>query len=69
MAYKGPDAEVEIEASGKACSILGGKLSRIFIPKLSGFEFNHNIIIVEKEKNTSPKYPRKAGTPAKEPLK
>lgn len=69
MAYKGPDAEAEIKASGKACGLLGGKISRIFIPELKGFEFDHNIVIVKKEKNTPAKFPRKAGTPAKEPLK
>ena len=31
-------------------------------------EITRNIITVEKIKNTPAKYPRKAGTPAKEPL-
>jgi 16S rRNA (guanine527-N7)-methyltransferase len=33
------------------------------------FGLDHRIIFIKKVKNTPAKYPRKAGTPAKEPLK
>lgn len=69
MAYKGPDAEREIEESGKAVSLLGGKVTEIFKPTLSNLDFSHNLVMVRKIKNTPAKFPRKAGTPAKEPLK
>lgn len=69
LAYKGPDAEDEIKLSGRAVGMLGGEIAEIFRPKLAGFEFDHNIVIVKKTKNTPAKYPRKPGTPAKEPLK
>jgi len=66
LAYKGPDAEKEAKEAEKAVKILGGKLVRIEPAGLSGYE--HNIIVIEKIKNTPAKYPRKAGTPVKEPI-
>ena len=36
---------------------------------LPGTDMKRNVIIVEKIKETPKKYPRKAGTPAKQPLK
>ena len=50
----------------KAIKILGGKLRRIEAVNL--VDFDHNIIVIEKIKETPAKYPRKAGTPAKEPI-
>lgn len=66
LAYKGPDAETEAEDAKKALKILGGKVKRIEAVNLA--DFDHNIIVIEKIKETPAKYPRKAGTPAKEPI-
>lgn len=66
LAYKGPDAEKEIEAASKALKVLGGKVNRIEKVSLDGY--NHNIVVIEKIKSTDKKYPRKAGTPTKEPI-
>lgn len=66
LAYKGPDAENEIKQAEKAVKILGGRIVRIQSTDLSGFD--HNIIVIEKIKDTPAKYPRKAGTPVKEPI-
>ncbi len=66
LAYKGPDAEKEVGESEKAFKILGGKFLRIQPVALGGYE--HNIVVIEKIKDTPAKYPRKAGTPAKEPI-
>ena len=66
QAYKGPDAEKEMGQAEKAIKILGGKLRRIEAVNL--VDFDHNIIVIEKIKETPAKYPRKAGTPAKEPI-
>lgn len=68
-AYKGPEAENEIKAAGKAPSLLGGELKEIFVPQGDHINFEHNILIYKKVKATPKKYPRKPGTPAKEPLK
>lgn len=69
LAYKGPEALQEIKSSGGAVRTLGGILSeerRVTIP---GLESSHVILIINKIKHTPASYPRKAGTPAKEPLK
>ncbi len=66
LAYKGPDAEAEVEMAAKAIHVLGGKVSRIQSVQLDGYD--HNIIVIEKVKDTPAKFPRKAGTPAKEPI-
>lgn len=69
LAYKGPDADVELEDAKKAIQILGGKLERIETAGLAEYGLDHRILFIKKIKNTPTKYPRKAGTPAKEPLK
>jgi len=66
LAYKGPDAEEELERAAKAIKVLGGKFNRIESVELDGYD--HNIVVIEKIKDTPAKYPRKAGTPAKEPI-
>ena len=67
MAYKGPDAEKEVREAAKAIKILGGRVDRIQSVDLDGYA--HNIAVIEKIKETPAKYPRKAGTPAKEPIR
>lgn len=66
LAYKGPEAEKEVAAAEKAIRILGGRVDRIQSVDLGGFA--HNIVVIEKIGDTPAKYPRKAGTPAKDPL-
>lgn len=69
MAYKGPDTEQELKEAEKALRILGGKIRREERAQLTDFELEHKIIFIEKTGDTPSKYPRKAGTPSKEPLK
>lgn len=66
LAYKGPDATEELARASKAVKVLGGKFKEIKQVDLEGFK--HNIVIIEKVKETPDKYPRKAGTPSKEPI-
>lgn len=68
IAYKGPDCEEEIKNAKKAISMLGGKLDRIEGMKIENVPFDHKLIYISKIKNTVSKYPRKAGTPSKEPI-
>lgn len=69
LAYKAVKAEEEIKAAKGAIHLLGGKISREEKVELPDFDLEHNIIVIDKVQNTSAKYPRKAGTPSKEPLK
>lgn len=58
----------EIENSKNALNILGGKIEKIENIYLPDSDIARNIIIIKKIKNTPNKYPRKAGTPSKEPI-
>ena len=58
----------EAEAAEKAVKILGGKIRDIQYFDLPGSEIGRSLVIIEKVKNTPGKYPRKAGTPLREPL-
>lgn len=64
---KGSNIE-EIEESKKAIDILGGKIIKIDEIIIPSSDIKRNIIVVEKIKNTSSKYPRKSGIPAKTPI-
>ncbi|QOX64800.1 16S rRNA (guanine(527)-N(7))-methyltransferase RsmG [Anoxybacterium hadale] len=68
-AYKSAAADDEIESSKKAVTMLGGEMKDNYRPQTKGFDLDHRIQMIYKNKKTLAKYPRKAGTPAKEPLK
>lgn len=68
-AYKTKDAEQEINSSEKAISILGGVIEERKTFNIHGFDLDHQIIYIKKTDKTLSKYPRKSGTPGKEPLK
>lgn len=66
IAMKGPEAEKELLSSKNAVIMLGGRIKSS--EKLQLADFERQIIIIEKIKNTPAIYPRKAGTPKKKPL-
>lgn len=68
VSYKGGQAEEEIEEGKKAISILGGKLEKTDKFCLPDTDMERTLVIIKKVKETPKKYPRKPGTPAKEPL-
>ena len=65
---KSGEIDEEVETSKKAIHILGGKLSEVVKFRLPGTDIGRSFVKIEKIQNTSKKYPRKAGLPAKEPL-
>ena len=69
LAYKGSDFKRELDEGEKAISLLGGKLEGERAVAIENLGLDHKIIIISKIKNTPMQYPRKAGTPSKEPLK
>ena len=68
FAMKGPDAENEVSEAKKAVDVLGGRVVDIVTTTLPNEAGTRNIIVVEKIKATPKPYPRKAGTPSKNPL-
>jgi 16S rRNA (guanine527-N7)-methyltransferase len=69
LAYKGPNCNGEVSVALKAIHMLGGKLDHVDLPRPEHFVTDHTMIYIHKERKTPALYPRKAGTPAKEPLK
>ena len=69
ICMKGPDCKEEIEEAKKAIEILGGTIETIEEFSLPGTDMQRTIIIINKIKNTPSKFPRKAGTPTKKPIK
>ena len=69
ICMKGNNAEEEIKEAKKAIKELGGdiiKIEKLMLPELN---LERNIIIIKKVRQTPNKYPRKPGTPQKEPIK
>ena len=69
VSYKSADSNAEIQEAKKAISILGGKLGKIDKFELPDSDLGRALVCINKVKDTPKKYPRKAGTPAKLPLK
>lgn len=68
ICMKSVKIEEELEEAKKAIEILGGEFEKIDTILLPETEITRDIVIIRKVKNTPSKYPRKAGTPAKEPI-
>lgn len=68
ISYKSADIEEEIKVSKKAIFVLGGKLENIEKFQLPDSDFGRSLICIKKVKGTPKTYPRKAGTPAKNPI-
>lgn len=68
VAMKAASAAEEIEAGKKAISVLGGKLEAKHSFELPFEKSERNILIISKVESTPKKYPRKPGTPNKEPI-
>ena len=69
VAYKGPDCGDEVKDAAKAIALMGGGHTEIVTPNIEGVPFEHTLVIIDKEKQTPKTYPRKAGTPAKKPIR
>ena len=68
ICMKGANVNEELEKAQNAIKELGGEIERVDNFYLSDNDNERNIIVIKKVKETNPKYPRKAGTPSKEPL-
>ncbi len=68
VSYKSGKVQEEIRQAEKAVQILGGKIKDILYFRLPGSEIERSLVVIEKIRQTPVRYPRKAGTPLKEPL-
>lgn len=67
-AMKGADPQQEVEAAAISLKELQGKQRKIHHFKLPVEQSDRHIIVIDKLRATPRKYPRKAGTPLKQPL-
>ena len=68
VSYKSGNVDNELKESAKAIKILGGETGKVCSFVLPGTDFARTLVTIKKVKATGNKYPRKAGTPSKEPL-
>ena len=66
ISYKAGECDEEVAASKSSVFLLGGKISDI--KKFELGESGRALVIIDKVSGTPKKYPRKAGTPSKNPL-
>lgn len=66
ISYKAGECDEEVAASKSSIFLLGGKVSDI--KKFELGESGRAFVIIDKVSGTPKKYPRKAGTPSKDPL-
>ena len=69
VCMKGPNVSEEMKDIENICGLLGAKYIETKNIKLIDGKLDRNIVIIKKVANTEAKYPRKAGIPAKQPLK
>ena len=68
LAMKGPKAEEEVEAATNALKIIGGKLIGTRIVVLPLLKEMRTLIHILKNRPAPREYPRKAGTPERQPI-
>lgn len=68
VSYKSEKVVEEMEQAKKAITLLGGKIISQNEFMLPNSDIYRNLLVIQKEKITPKKYPRKAGLPSKEPL-
>lgn len=69
VAMKAATAEAEAAAAGHAMALLGGELAKVIALQLPGLAEERRLVVVRKTACTPDAYPRRAGMPAKRPLK
>jgi 16S rRNA (guanine527-N7)-methyltransferase len=68
VALKGESAVAEARQAENALRILGGHVEKVIPVELPQVAETHYLVVIEKIAATPPKYPRRAGIPAKRPL-
>lgn len=68
ISYKSEKVTEEAAAAGAAIQLLGGSINRQVEFKLPDSDIYRNLFVIDKIRETTKKFPRKAGLPGKEPL-
>ncbi|WP_010094641.1 16S rRNA (guanine(527)-N(7))-methyltransferase RsmG [Ornithinibacillus scapharcae] len=68
IAMKGSQANEELQLAKNAIEILGGEVDSNHTFSLPEENSDRSIVIISKKRQTPKKYPRKPGTPNKEPI-
>ncbi|MDM8521200.1 16S rRNA (guanine(527)-N(7))-methyltransferase RsmG [Anaerolineales bacterium HSG6] len=68
LALKGQDPTPELNEARRAIGILGGKSPHIEQMTIPGLSAPRHVVRIVKRKQTPKRYPRRSGTPKKEPL-
>lgn len=68
ICMKGAEISEELEEAKKAVKLLGGEIEKVEHFCLIDTDMERNIVIIKKVSSTPSQYPRKAGTPAKQPI-
>lgn len=68
ISYKSEKITEEHENAKEAIKVLGGKYEKQVEFTLPDSDIYRNLFVIQKEKNTPGKFPRKAGLPSKEPI-
>lgn len=68
ISYKADGCDEEVKTASKAVNIIGGKIRKIESYVIPDTDICRKFVVIDKLRNTSVKYPRKAGLPTKEPL-
>lgn len=69
VSYKTEHANDEIDEAKKAVKVLGGMIEKIEEYQLPDTDMGRTLVFIRKTNRTKALYPRKAGTPSKEPIK
>ncbi|MFH1879495.1 MAG: RsmG family class I SAM-dependent methyltransferase, partial [Bacillota bacterium] len=69
VCFKGPSVALELAAGKAAAETLGGGRPEVLAMNVAYLpQQRHCLVLSEKRRRTPDPYPRKAGTPAKNPL-
>jgi 16S rRNA (guanine527-N7)-methyltransferase len=69
VAWKKGDVSRELEASGRAVAVLGGRISATLPVEIDGLRDGRCLVVIEKISATPGAYPRRPGLPARRPLR
>ncbi len=69
VSYKSGEITEEVEEAKKAVYLLGGRIEEVHKFSFGENDLHRSFVMIDKVKKTPKTYPRKAGTPSKQPLK